>query len=99
MTSAGRIPNSSPVKMPAPLKGEFQRIGEIIDHTSALAHAGDWEALDEYVRNFDYPHEAPVFIIAVLRSTYPMREKLRFWKDAVERASRFVGEDELRGLL
>ena len=78
---------------------DMKRIGEIIDYTSKLAYAGEWEKLDEYVRSFDYAYEEPVMVIAVLRSTYAMREKLRYWKDAVQRASLFLDPSELKGLL
>ncbi len=78
---------------------DMKRIGEIIQYTSRLAYAGEWETLDEYVRSFDYAHEEPVFTIAVLRSTYAMRTKLRYWKDAVQRASLHCSPRELQGLL
>ncbi len=77
---------------------DFEKISDIITHASRLAQAGDWQALDEWVRDFDYVHSPPVMIVAVLRSTFAMREKLFFWQDAVNRARLHVGDETLRGL-
>ena len=77
---------------------DFQRIGEILDRVNALAAAQDWVTLDEWVRTYDYAFGDKLLIVALLRSSFPMREKLRYYRDAVERARLFMPRDELRGL-
>lgn len=76
---------------------EISRIAEIIDETSILAKAGNWEIINAMVAAFDYANAPEIESIAVLRSTYPIRSKLPDWPHAVNKARAILG-DKLRGL-
>lgn len=61
---------------------EMVRMGEIIDETSDLAYRGRWQAIETLLDEIDYSETSGI-LMAWVRSTYPMREKLYNWQDTV----------------
>lgn len=59
---------------------DTDRINVVIDRINGHAESEDWAALDRLVRDFPITSTA-LELMALLRTTYAMREKLPSWPD------------------
>jgi hypothetical protein len=62
------------------MSDDTDRINAVIDRINAHAESEDWVALDRFVRGFPITATA-LELMALLRSTYALRERLPSWQD------------------
>lgn len=66
------------------------QVGDIIDHISQRAYAGEWDLLNTELKELKFLKFGPDAIVAWARATAPLREKLPYWPEMIKRFHRWM---------
>jgi hypothetical protein len=77
---------------------EYERIRAVIVLVDSLIANRYWTVLNQALRDLDAANEDGVIVIAWLRSSFCVREKLPDYAATVERARLTMGDHALQGL-
>lgn len=75
-------------------KEEIDQVGSIIDLISTLASESRFAAIDDLLQDIDLSL-SDLILMSYLRSTFPLRQKLYYWADAL---NKIKNELDARGL-